>query len=150
MKTLHTSIITVLAIGLQVVGAAAGEREFKANAAGIISFTDAPVHVAALAQQIKDTDMNRWLLSEDKNVRWMITKVTIVEDNLVLVDLSDGNGVESVLFDRSYDKKWSIIRRNPIGDAKPQNERRGDRLTVLPFPPPKAEQAGDGDAELAP
>lgn len=115
--------------------ARAEPKVIQIQAAADGKFPDAPEHAAALIQKIHGCDMNPWLLSESNHVRWRATKVTVIEDNLVLVNLSDGNGAESILFDRSPEGSWSILRRLPVGDWKPQAERRGDRLTVLRFSP---------------
>lgn len=110
----------------------------------------APPHVADLIEQIKRADMRNWLLSEEKGSRWLVSKVTVIDPDLILVRVSDGNGAEDLLFDRNYEKHWTIIRRAPLGDSKPPDQRRGDRLTALRFPEPKAQQGGAGEPATRP
>ncbi|MCG8599212.1 MAG: hypothetical protein MI807_03630 [Verrucomicrobiales bacterium] len=117
---------------------------FAPDAHGTVALDTAPAHVVDLIDQIKKSDMQNWLLSEEKGSRWLVSKVTIIGDALILVRLSDGNGAEDLLFDRDYEKHWTIIRRTPLGDAKPKDQRLGHRLSALPFPKPKAQQVGAG------
>lgn len=73
------------------------------------------------------------MLSEEKGSKWLVEKATVVTDDLILITLSDGNGQEDVLFDRDSEKRWSIIRRSPMGDWKQKDQRKGDRLSTYPF-----------------
>jgi hypothetical protein len=125
---------------LQEIGATEPIRIFMPDAHGTVAMTGAPTHVVDLIDQIKITDIKSWVLSEEKGSKWLVTKVTIIDLDLILVRLSDGNGAEDVLFDRDHEKHWTIIRRAPLGDAKPKDQRRGDRLSALRFPEPKAQQ----------
>ncbi len=110
----------------------------------------APTHVVDLIAQIKNTDMKVWVLSEENGSKWLVTKVTIIDTDLISVRLSDGNGSEDVLLDRDHEKHWTIIRRVPLGDWKPKDKRRGDRLSALPFPEPKAPQDSSGPTSARP
>jgi hypothetical protein len=140
---MKTSIIALLACLTFLSDTRANEpvAVFNPDKQGIVALDGAPAHIVALIDEIKSTDMKSWVLSEEKGSKWLVNRVTIVETNLVLVRLSDGNGAEDVLFDRDYEKHWSIIRRVPIGDWKPKDQRRGDRLSVLRFPESNAQQA---------
>jgi len=141
------SILTVALVSLGLVQWSASAEEFKVFRATSIEIAkkDVPTSVSNLIDCIGKSDMNRILLSEDKNVRWLITKVEILTDDLIHIVLSDGNGIEAILCDYSQKKDWSIIRRTPIGDSKPAKDRRGDRLTVIPLLNPNAEQAVPSD-----
>ena len=141
------SILTLALLSLILVQGSASAGEFKVFRANSIEIArkDVPTSVSNLIDCISKSDMNRILLSEDKNVRWLITKVEILTDDLIHITLSDGNGIEAILCDYSPKKEWSIIRRTPIGDWKPAMDRRGDRLTVIPLLNPKAEQAVSSD-----
>ena len=108
------ALLAVLALCSQAARAEEVWKSSKANSDGAICLDGAPAYVSALARQIEEVDMNRWRLSEDKGVRWLITKVAVVDDDLVLVDLTDGNGEESVLFDRGREKGWSIVSRTSL------------------------------------
>lgn len=110
--------------------------ERRAGGSGGTSSNDSAPHVARLVQQVERCDMNEWLLSEDKGSHWGIVEVRVVDDDLVLMELSDGNGAESVLFDRDGGGAWRIVRRLPAGDWKAEGNRNGGRLSVLPFPGP--------------
>jgi len=129
---------------LQEIGAAEPVQVFSPDAQGTVSMGGAPPHVVDLIHHIKSADMKSWVLSEEKGSKWLVRRVTIIDTDLILVRLSDGNGAENVLFDRDYEKQWTIIRRMPVGDWKPKDQRRGDRLTALRFPEPKAQQDGGG------
>ena len=61
--------------------------------------------VGSLVKKIHGRTWHRCCLSETKNSRWIVTKVTVVRDDLILVDLSDGNRAESVLFDQDYQQE---------------------------------------------
>jgi hypothetical protein len=143
---MKTSIIAVLAglALLSVIKAVEPIAVFKPDQQGTVAMEGAPVHIVELIDKIKSTDMKSWLLSEEKGSKWLIRRVTVIDTDLVLIRLSDGNGAEDVLFDRDYEKHWTIIRRAPVGDWKPKDQRRGDRLSVLRFPEPKA-QSGPRD-----
>ena len=145
-RNMKPSIIALLVsiAFLQEIGAAEPVQIFMPDAHGTVAMTGAPTHVVDLIDQIKSTDMKSWVLSEEKGSKWLVTRVTIVDTDLISVRLSDGNGAEDVFFDRDYEKHWSIIRRVPVGDWKPKEQRRGDRLSVLRFPEPKAQQDSGG------
>jgi hypothetical protein len=140
MKTSIIALSAGLAL-LSVIRAVEPIAVFKPDQQGTVAMEGAPVHIVELIDEIKSTDMKSWLLSEEKGSKWLISKVTVIDTDLVLIRLSDGNGAEDVLFDRDYEKHWTIIRRAPVGDWKPKDQRRGDRLSVLGFPEPKAQQA---------
>ncbi|NWK57631.1 hypothetical protein HW115_18585 [Verrucomicrobiaceae bacterium N1E253] len=142
-KIMRSIIIVILAIFMFAIQGTHGSEEIrilKADEKGVVSLANVSDHIKALIAQIRKTDMNPWLLSEDKNAPWIITQVTIISDDLLIVKLCDGNGLESVIFDRNHEKEWVIIRRHPVGDWKPRSKRRGDRLTNLAFTKNKAEQ----------
>jgi len=143
MRLPQITIFAVLILGQWSYGEATGEREFKADGSGIVSLATAPDYVAELAEHIGRTEMKRWLLSEEKNVRWLVVSLRIIEDDLIQIELSDGNGAEKILFDRNHDGEWSIIRRSPLGDWKPSEEREGDRLTKLEFPTNKKQNKSE-------
>lgn len=110
-------------------------RVQRENTTGKFDVAKAAAPLQELVKLIDAADMNDWLLSLDKGVKWLIWSVEMLEDDLVSVHLQDGNSAETVLFDRHpFTKKWSIIRRMPGGDSKPAKDLRGTRLTVLPFP----------------
>jgi|688.fasta_scaffold143994_2 hypothetical protein len=90
--------------------------------------------VQDLILTIQATDMHPYLLSEFKNQRLHIMNISIFGDSLVVVDLEEGHASETVVFDRDGERGWTIIRRGPIGDWKPKDQRKGDRLTQIPFP----------------
>jgi hypothetical protein len=146
------SIIALLAsfFLLQQVRATDPIRVFTPNSHGVVAMDGAPSHVVDLIKQIKGTDMEHWVLSEEKGSKWLVSKVTIIEPDLILVRLSDGNGIEDLLFDRDYEKHWTIIRRAPVGDWKPKDQRRGDRLSALRFPEQEAQQDGGGQPATRP
>jgi hypothetical protein len=146
------SIIALLAslAFLHDVCAVEAIQVFTPDTRGTIAMDGAPPHVVDLIEKIKKSDMQNWLLSEEKGSRWLVRRVTIVDADLILVRLSDGNGAEDLLFDRDYEKHWTIIRRAPLGDSKPKDQRRGHRLTTLSFPEPKAQQAGAGQPATRP
>ena len=139
---MKTSIIALL-VGLAFLSdirAVEPIAVFKPDQQGIVALDGAPVHIVELIDKIKSTDMKSWVLSEEKGSKWLVSRVTVIDTDLVLIRLSDGNGAEDVLFDRDYEKHWTIIRRVPVGDWKPKDQRRGDRLSALRFPEPKAQQ----------
>ena len=61
-------------------------------------------------------------------------RVNILEDSLVMINLEEGHASENVVFDLNEAGGWTIIRRSPKGDWKPKEQRKGDRLTRIPFP----------------
>ena len=93
-----------------------------------------PPQVQKLMHAIKSTDMHPYLLSELKNHRLLVTHVDVLENSLVVIDIEEGHGQEKVVFDFEEGRGWTIIRRSPVGDWKPKEQRRGDRLTHIPFP----------------
>ena len=98
------------------------------------SISQMPSEVQDLVLAIQATDMHPYLLSEFKNQRLHIMSISIFGDSLVVVDLEEGHASETVVFDRDGERGWTIIRRGPIGDWKPKDQRKGDRLTQIPFP----------------
>ena len=140
MKTSIVALLVSLAF-LPDIRAVEPIAVFKPDQQGIVALDGAPVYIVELIDKIKSTDMKSWLLSEEKGSKWLVSRVTIIDTDLVLIRLSDGNGAEDVLFDRDYEKHWTIIRRAPVGDWKPKDQRSGDRLSVLRFPEPMAQQA---------
>ena len=143
MKSPIIALLASLAI-LQQPLAAEPSWVFTPNTHGNVAMDGAPIHVVDLIKRIKNTDMKSWVLSEEKGSKWRVSKVTIVDPDLILVRLSDGNGAEDMLLDRDWEKHWTIIRRVPVGDWKPKDQRRGDRLSTLRFPKPEAQQASSG------
>ena len=151
-KIMKPSIIAILASFaiLYQVKAADPLRVFTPDTHGVVAMDGAPDHVVDLIEQIKGTDMKRWILSEVEGPKWLVSKMTIIEPDLILVRLSDGHGAEDVLFDQDYEKHWTIIRRAPVGDWKPKEQRHGDRLSALRFPEQKAQQDGGGQPATRP
>ena len=96
--------------------------------------TQMPPQVQKLVIEIQSIDMQPYLLSELKNHRLLVVQFNILEDSLVVMDFDDGHGEEKVVFDFDDKQGWTIIRRSPLGDWKPKGQRRGDRLTPIPFP----------------
>ncbi|WP_395745729.1 hypothetical protein [Prosthecobacter sp.] len=90
--------------------------------------------IQKLMHAIKTTDMHPYLLSELKNHTLLVTDVNVLEDSFVVVAIEDGHGGEKVAFDFDEQGGWTIIRRSPVGDWKPKEQRKGDRLTHIPFP----------------
>jgi len=134
MKLSINALWVIIAFCSFEIGAAEPIRIIKPDIQGTISMDGAPPHVTELINQIKTADMKDWILSEEKGSKWIVRGVTIIDVHLVSVSLSDGNGSEDILFDRDLDKRWIIIRRLPLGDWKPVEQRRGDRLSNLRFP----------------
>ena len=93
-----------------------------------------PPQVQKLVRKIQSIDMHRYLLSELKNNRLLVSNFNILEDSLVVMDFDEGHTKEKVLFDFDEARGWTIIRRSPLGDWKPKGQRNGDRLTPIPFP----------------
>ena len=139
---MKTSVIALLAgiVFLREIGAAEEVEVFTPDSYGTVAMAGAPTHVVALIDQIRRADMTSWVLSEAKGPKWTLSKVTIIDKDLIMVRLSDGHGAEDMLFDRDDENQWTIIRRVPIGDWKPEDKRRGGRLGLLRFPEPKAQQ----------
>lgn len=90
--------------------------------------------IQKLMLAVKATDMHPNLLSELKNHTLLVTHMNVLEDSLVVIDIEEGHGGEKVVFDFDEKGGWSIIRRSPVSDWKPKEQRRGDRLTHIPFP----------------
>ena len=149
MKPSITALLASFAL-LQQVWATDPVPVFMPDTHGVVAMDGAPAHVVDLIEQIKITDMKRWVLSEEKGSKWLVSKVTIIEPDLVLVRLADGNGAEDVLFDQNYEKHWTIIRRAPVGDWKPKDQRHGDRLGALRFPEREAQLDGGGQPATRP
>ena len=106
-----------------------------------IAFKEGEEHFAQLISSLTIIDMNEWLLSQSKGLRWILDDFKIIDTTTIFLQLSDGHGGENVYFDWNQNKShWTIIKRSPIGDWKPIKERKGDRLTNLPFKPKQAEQ----------
>lgn len=95
---------------------------------------DMPPQVQKLVRKIQSMDMHPYLLSELKNNRLLISHFLILEDSLVAMDFDEGHTTEKVLFDFDAARGWTIIRRSPLGDWKSKDQRKGDRLTPIPFP----------------
>lgn len=93
-----------------------------------------PPQVQKLVRKIQSFDMHPYLLSELKNNRLLISNFQLLEDSLVVMDFDEGHTKEKVLFDFDEARGWTIIRRSPKGDWKPKEQRKGDRLTQIPFP----------------
>lgn len=93
-----------------------------------------PPQVQKLVLTIQSTDMHPYLLSELKNNRLLVSHFTILEDSLVAMNFDEGHTAEKVLFDFDEARGWTIIRRSPTGDWRPKDQRKGDRLTPIPFP----------------
>ncbi len=93
-----------------------------------------PPQVQKLVRKIQSMDMHPYLLSELKNNRLLVSNFIILEDSLVVMDFDEGHTKEKVLFDFDETRGWTIIRRSPLSDWKPQGQRNGDRLTPIPFP----------------
>ena len=128
-----------------------GGEVASASPSSIIAYQGKEKHIANLVAEVVSCDMNKWLLSEAKGSRWLITKIDILREDLVLLHLSDGNGAETALFDWDSDtNSWTIIRRVPVGDWKPEAHKGKGRLSVIPFipkqagqdVPPKSDRAG--------
>lgn len=98
------------------------------------SISQMPSEVQELVLAIQATDMHPYLLSEFKNLRLHLMKICIFDDSLIVVDIEEGHASEIVVFDRDGERGWTIIRRAPLGDWKPKDQRKGDRLTQIPFP----------------
>jgi|GEM_PF-4109958 len=93
-----------------------------------------PPQVQKLVRKIQSIDMHPYLLSELKNNRLLISNFQLLEDSLVMMDFDEGHTKEKVLFDFDEARGWTIIRRSPLGDWKPKDQRKGDRLTSILFP----------------
>lgn len=107
----------------------------RENITGKFEIEGSEAPMQELVKLIEATNMNEWLLSPNKGVKWLIWRVEMLRSDLFSVHLQDGNSAEDVLFDRHpRTKEWRIIRRMPGGDSRPAKERRGQRLTVLRFP----------------
>ena len=140
MKTIFTiyfiSWISIISVVAEIARSDARERK--------IAFKEGEAHFSQLIDSLHDADMNKWLLSESKGVKWLLSDFKIIDISTIRVNLSDGNGAETVYFDwNKNNKSWTIIKREPIGDWKPLKERKGDRLTNIPF---KIKQAEQGSA----
>jgi len=109
MNFLIIAIVSTLSLSFITSVSADEQKIIKLTAREKILLKGLPQYVTSLVKRIKASDMNRWLLSENMYTRWQIMRVRMIEDDLVLVDLSDGHGAESVLFDRDYYKKWKIL-----------------------------------------
>ncbi len=93
-----------------------------------------PPQVQQLVRKIQSMDMHPYLLSELKNNRLLVSHFTILEDSLVMMTFDEGHTAEKVLFDFEEARGWTILRRSPLGDWRPKDQRNGDRLTPIPFP----------------
>ena len=128
-----TSWLLIISVVAEVAYSDARERK--------VAFKQGEEHFSQLIGSLHDIDMNTWLLSESKGVKWLLSDFEIIDISTIRVDLSDGNRAETVYFDwNKNNKSWTIIKREPIGDWKPLKERRGDRLTNIPFKTKHAEQ----------
>ena len=131
----------ILILSIFATSSLLGRGAASASPSSIVAYEGKEKHVANLVVEVVSCDMNNWLLSEAKGSRWLITKMDILREDLVLLHLSDGNGAETVLFDWDSDaNSWTIIRRVPAGDWKPEALKGKGRLSVIPFIPKQAEQ----------
>jgi hypothetical protein len=132
MNSPHTKVL-VLILAF-IADLRAGVQTFRNEGNWDKTISQMPSQVQDLVLTIQATDMHPYLLSEFKNQRLHIMSISIHDDSLVVLDIEEGHASENVVFDRDGERGWTIIRRAPWGDWKPEGQRKGGRLTAIPFP----------------